>query len=292
MDVEAWPTIVVLDHLGANRAVAPGPEDAFWITLSDWLELHRAIRSTTGLLDYVYRVLASKLRTSLTLGVENQRFAQVVAADEDYAGSDRRRTHPYLDYSSLEDPRGVDLYRDLLERVWPEDGSLPQVPIGDYRRLMEHLDGLPPSRAAAVGKWIAAKRRHLRMHKSWASGAFLTGNRLTLYACDHADNYDSTDSFDDALLALVTVRGQELLEQGSDCPECAAVGVLKGPTWTDYRFAFSPTPVDVAPGLRLATELRHGVFDLAARRVRWLDIGRNSKCPCGSGRKFKVCHGP
>jgi hypothetical protein len=291
MDVRNWPTIVVFDHPGADRALAPVPADAFWITLPDWRNLHRAIRSTTGLLDYIHRVLASDPTPRWTLGTEGRRFAEVVATDRRYAAEGGRGSRPYLDYSTLDDPLGVELYRDVLERVWPEDGSLPMVRIEDYRRLMEHLDALPPSTAADMGRWIASKRRHLLEHKSWASGAFLTGDRLTVYACDHADNHDDDNLFVAELVALMTVRAIEIAEQGRPEVESAAIGVLQGEAWLDYRFAYATPPLDMPPDIRLETELRRGVFDLATRRVRRVDVRRNSRCPCGSGRKFKVCHG-
>jgi len=291
MGVADWPTIVVLDHPGADRAVAPEPADAFWITLPDWLDLHRAIRSTTGLLDYIHRVLASDPTPAWTLGTERRRFAEVVRSDREYASEGGRWSRPYLDYSILDDPLGVELYRDVLERVWPADGSLPIVNIEDYRRLMEHLDGLPPSMAAEIGRWIASKRRLLVEHASWASGAFLTGNRLTVYACDHADNQDDENSFVAELVALMTVRSLEIAEQGLHAVESAAIGVLQGEGWLDYKFAYAAEPVDMPPDVRIEMELRRGVFDLATRRVRRVDIGRNSKCPCDSGRKFKACHG-
>ncbi len=291
MDVAQWPTVVVIDHPAADRAVAPMPADALWITLADWLELHRAIRSTTGLLDYIYRVLASDPTPGWTLGTEQHRFAEVVRSDAHVASEGGIHAHPYFDYSVVDDSVGVELYRDVLERVWPEDGSLPKVRIEDYRRIIEHLDGLPPSMAAQIGRWFASKRRHLREHKSWVSGAFLTGSRLTVYACDHADNHSDDESFVVKLAALLTVRAIEITEQGLPDLECAAIGVLQAEGWLDYKFVYITPPFEIRPDIRTEVEIGLGVFDLKSRRVRGLNVGRNVKCPCGSGRKFKVCHG-
>lgn len=292
MDLAEWPIIVVFDHPHAHQAVAPEPAEVFWITLPDWHSLHQAIRSTTGLLDYIHRVLASHPTPRWTLGTERRRFDEVVQADRTYASEGGRRwARPYLDNSALDDPVGAELYRDVLERVWPEDGSPPAVPIDDYRRLMEHLDGIPPSMAADIGRWIASKRRHLLEHNSWASGAFLSGKRLTVYACDHADNHNHEESFLAELFALMTVRGLEIAEQGRPDVECAAIGVLQGEAWLDYKFAYSVPPLDMPADIRLEMELRLGVFDLTTGRIRRVRIERNAKCPCGSGRKFKLCHG-
>lgn len=290
-DVSNWPTIVVLDHPRADLAVSPLPTDAFWITLSDWQQLHRALRSTTALLDYIHRILEANPTPNWTLGTERDRFAELVRADREYALEGGSGMRPSVDYSTIDDALGVELYRDVLERVWAEDGSIPAVPIEDYRQLMEHLDALPPSMAGTIGRWIATKRRHLRTHRSWASGAFLIGNRLTIYACDHADNYHDDDRFVAELIGLMMVRSLEISQQGRPSVESAAIGVLQGATWLDYKFAYMSRPMEVPPDLRLDMELRRGVFDLSTLRVRRLDVGRNARCPCGSGRKFKSCHG-
>jgi uncharacterized protein YecA (UPF0149 family) len=34
-----------------------------------------------------------------------------------------------------------------------------------------------------------------------------------------------------------------------------------------------------------------GIAGGAPRDVDWSAVGRNDPCPCGSGKKFKKCHG-
>ncbi|MEZ4614589.1 MAG: SEC-C metal-binding domain-containing protein [Caldilineaceae bacterium] len=51
----------------------------------------------------------------------------------------------------------------------------------------------------------------------------------------------------------------------------------------------------------MANELRHRrppanvmrilAQEEAERQAQFNNVGRNDPCPCGSGRKFKVCHG-
>jgi preprotein translocase subunit SecA len=53
--------------------------------------------------------------------------------------------------------------------------------------------------------------------------------------------------------------------------------------------AASPAPAPRAAG-RAPALARAGGFD-AAEPASWGDTGRNEPCPCGSGRKFKHCHG-
>src|SRR4051794_6834514 len=288
MRIEDWPTIVVLDHPQAGMARAPLAANVFWITLDDWIDLHRAIRSTTGLLSYVQRVLATDPTPRWTLGTEGRRYAAFVKADRTYAAEGGQYSVPYLGYEVLDDPVGVALYRDVLEHVWPKDGA--SVPIEAYRRLIEHLDGLPPNLAAEMGRWIQGKRDHLRLHRSGASGAFLTGDRLTIYACDHIDNYDDPEDFVARLTALMAVRGMEVIEQGRDV-KTAAIGVLQGESWLDYQFAYADPPLTPPPDVRFDIEDRFGVFDLKRGLVRPLKVERNERCPCGSGQKYKCCHG-
>ena len=71
--------------------------------------------------------------------------------------------------------------------------------------------------------------------------------------------------------------------------EWLALGSVEGSSELVDMFCYGKEPWEYDPDLdRLAK-----VF-LTTRRVRTLEgkkIGRNSACPCGSGRKFKKCHG-
>lgn len=123
LPIESWPTIVVLDHPLAENARSPLPADVFWITLDDWRNLHEAIRSTTGVLTYVNRVLAANPVPQWTLGTEQLRYAAFVDADMTAAASDGKSAG-YFDWSVLDEPVAVELYRDVMHRLWPEDGRV------------------------------------------------------------------------------------------------------------------------------------------------------------------------
>jgi preprotein translocase subunit SecA len=54
------------------------------------------------------------------------------------------------------------------------------------------------------------------------------------------------------------------------------------------------TPKEKVPALgntKLDQKFREEVDKLKKEGKRIKDIGRNDKCPCGSGKKFKKCHG-
>jgi hypothetical protein len=288
MDVSAWPVIVVIDHPYATGVTAPG-EDAFWITPDDWVVLHRALRSVTGLLDYVSRCLEAQPGGPVPLGREEERFANLVEVDRAFALAGGSRSLPYIDYSSLEDPLGAALYRDVLEHVWPPDDEL-SVPVEDYRRVNEHMDALPPSMAAAVGRWIAKKRGELDQGRRWSSGAVLSEHRLSVYACDAASNYDDgLWEFEASLAILSTLRGHEVVASGRADVETLGIGILIGDGWIDYRYFYAVPPLDLPSEDRRRAEWRWGRMDFTAGRAVPLRVGRNDRCPCGSGKKYKVC---
>ena len=209
MDVSGWPVVVILDHPSIDGIDPPDPE-AFWITTADWLELNRALRSVTALLTYVRRVLDAGIDVAVPLGSEAERFRRIVAADAQYADAGGPMSRPWLTASSLADPAGADLYRELLTRLWPPDASRPHVPISDLRRVLEFLDALPPGMQATVGRWILRKRGELRTGP-WASGAVMwSGDRLLVFGCARAGRYNEIERFDADLAAIACVRWHPL----------------------------------------------------------------------------------
>src|SRR5215475_3273758 len=56
-DCGSWPIVVVLDHPKELHVELPYTEDAFCVSLRDWTELNRHIRSVHGLLRYIDAVL-------------------------------------------------------------------------------------------------------------------------------------------------------------------------------------------------------------------------------------------
>jgi preprotein translocase subunit SecA len=60
----------------------------------------------------------------------------------------------------------------------------------------------------------------------------------------------------------------------------------------DYSFLDAPPPLAASATSRrdnAATQRSGG--QPAGPRAPWAGTGRNSPCPCGSGKKFKHCHG-
>ena len=289
MDVSNWRTIIVVDHPDID-GTQPTRTDAFWITADDWLMLNRALRSVTGLLMYVQRALDAGPQLCPKLGFEAMRYQLMVQADVDYAAGGGKWSRPWLTADSLSDPLGAQLYRELLERVWPEDpAERPQLSVGDTRRILEFLDGVPPGTQVETGRWILKKRSEMVKH-AWASGALMFNDeRLFVFGCSPASSFTNIEHFDAKLASLACVRAKEVLLQGGAITSLLAVGHIVGDGYIDYRYIFMEPPPDAPPELMRAVRHLHGIFSLETGQVNLIKAERNDRCPCGSGIKFKYC---
>jgi hypothetical protein len=113
--------------------------------------------------------------------------------------------------------------------------------------------------------------------------------RLLVYACARADQYDDIKSFDADIAALASVRAREVREQGGGIDAALATGHLVDDRYIDYRYVYMEPPRNVPDGIKRIMLHTYGRFDLASRRVLPVKAARNDPCPCGSGLKFKQC---
>lgn len=289
-DPSDWPILIVLDHPKADGIELPPKPDAFYITLGDWHELNRAVRSIGGLLGYVQRALASAIQLNTPLGLELERFRVFVAADADAPGSPTR-TRPWLTFDALSDPVGADLYRALVEYVWPQNSALPKVTGESYRTIVEFLDSVPPGGQAEIGRWVLKKRNELIQTGRRSSGAWFTEKKLFVYLCNSADNQPNLDQFLAELAALCTLRNTELMEQTGEFIPTLGIGVRTDQDGVDYRYFFMGESLSLPAELRRSLEWRFGRFSHRLGGVSRPKVGRNDSCPCGSGKKYKTCHG-
>jgi len=291
-DVRKWPTIVVIDHPSAVGVVPPVGNRVFWITLDDWLELNRAIRSTTGVLRYVGRILDHGDLLDVPLGHELERFKAVVEADMLFAQEGTESSRPWLSFDAREDPLGAELFRRLLDGVWPEGHPLPEVSIDDVRRVLEFLDATPPGVQVRVGRWILSKRNQSASTGKWSSGAVLLDKeRLVVFAADVASSHDRLAEFDAELAAMGALRAGEASEQLGYTVQTLAIGHLVDEDGIDYRYIYTPEPLDLPDDIKRPLLHRRGTFDLGSRHVTALKAPPDSPCPCGSGLRFSKCDG-
>ena len=94
-------------------------------------------------------------------------------------------------------------------------------------------------------------------------------------------------TLDEPLLRLNYTSGDEVITQTSFAGAARAAGDLGEPV---EEFADAPPRALAAPGSRAAAA--HATSGVAVQqRVAEDHVGRNDPCPCGSGKKYKKCHG-
>lgn len=121
------PGVVILNHPTIAPVTLETTTDTLYISLTDWLDLHRMVRSTAGVITYVRRALACGL--SVPLGREADRYRALAQADLE-AGSSLT-SFPTLPPIGLteQDLWHAALFDDLVERV-----SDPVAPLAGTRR--------------------------------------------------------------------------------------------------------------------------------------------------------------
>ncbi|MEX2255037.1 MAG: SEC-C domain-containing protein [Acidimicrobiia bacterium] len=286
-----WPTVVILDSPGCEGIELPSDPLTFWITLDDWHELNRAIRSVAGVLTYIDGCLRQAEQIWVPLGHEQRRWAAMVQADAAHAGRGARFASPWFSEAARLEPLAADLYRDLLERVWPRNGTITWEDPAEYRRIVEFLDSAPPALQVDAGRWILRKRHELQHRGRRSSGSMLLGNRLLVYACVGEDELTESEFASD-LLALTTTRCLEASTYYGRHVETLGVGVrVLREEGVEYNYQLILEPVAVPEDLRRNVEWTYGAINLRLGTNRQLTPGRNEPCPCLSGRKYKQCHG-
>jgi len=71
--------------------------------------------------------------------------------------------------------------------------------------------------------------------------------------------------------------------------EVMDVGPAETPAPAEERAAVKRDPMIVGAGR--ARSLSDATSGAVPQAVDWSSVGRNDPCPCGSGKKFKKCHG-
>lgn len=292
-----WPIIVVIDHPKCPEVDLGFQPGVLWITFEDWSALQRRLRSTAALINYTRRVLHDELH--VPLGSELERYRAMRSADEEAALRSANGV-PYLAHSDQFDALGTDLYHDVIDKVWPDDGVIPWKSADEYRKIVEFLDAVPPHIQSDIGRWFLRKRSEIAKGMPTASGLVLLEKRDRLvYACSHFRQWAGAKYWLAEFSALTCLRHTHDLESGA--PEdtiTLGVGALVGDglrsTGVSYSFVMlrgreAAPPMPAA--MRVRFEWKYGAHDHRARKTKEMKIGRNHLCPCMSGRKFKKCCG-
>lgn len=258
-DPSGWPIAVILDHPLIDGIDVPLPDGVFAITPNDWRELNRSVRSVNGLVRYIHRVLEIQASGPFTLGHERDRFVEVARADRGYA-AERDVSVPWFTLGTHEDI-GVELYRELLERVWMGDARGPALSASECRLILDFLDDVPVALQVRVGRWILEKRSRLDATGERQSGVVLVGDRPLLYACETEANEPDRRRWKAELTALTAVRLLEWQEQrGTETP-AVCIGVRQADGGVEYTHIYADAKLgfDVPPEVRADIEDRYGV---------------------------------
>ena len=263
-----WPIVVILDHPGRPLVSFASSPDTLYISLSDWLNLHRLVRSTAGVIEYVRRALSSGVEVAL--GQEEQRYQALAAAE--LQACDTLTSFPVLPTLRLSSQEGADaaLFDDLVERVADPDGATGWDP-EEYLKIVEILDRTPLIARTRIG----AKMRltFQDMVRSRARRSFLVaaadGPRLALvYEFDDGSQVASELGFQAQVGSYAVLRQHHALESGAAADSATlAIGVLHHPD-RGRRYVFAlveRTPPELPDELRADLEATYGVFD--GRRV-------------------------
>ncbi len=267
-----WPVVVILDHPG-HPDVSFGPSaHTLYISLSDWLNLHRMVRSTAGVIEYVRRALATGVEVAL--GHEEQRYQTLAAADLD--ACDTLTSFPTLSTLRLSDREDADaaLFDDLVEMVADPDGATGW-DSQEYLEVVEILDRTP-----LIGRTrIGAKMRlaFMDMVQTRNRRSFLAvaaeGPRLTLLYEFDDGSYDADGrAFQAQIGTYAVLRQHHALDSGAAADSATlAIGVLHHPD-RGRRYVFALVkgePPELPDELREDLEATYGVFD--GRRVNAVD---------------------
>lgn len=296
-ETEDWPIIVVLDHPLCPEIDLGLESGVIWLTFQDWLALHRRLRSTVALLNYCQRILSDKIH--VPLGREAQRYATMSAADEE-AASSVSGSLPYLADSDAFDSLGTDLFHDVINKVWHDDGDIPWRSAAEYRRIVEFLDSVPPQGQSVVGNWFLRKRSELSSGQHTATGLIRLHNRDRLvYGCSHRKHWEEAKFWGEEFSALTALRHAHALESGAPNTSITlGVGALveerngrQGVSYTFFLLDGLGANLLMPTDLRLSLEWKYGIHNHRLGTTKEAKVDRNQPCPCMSGRKFKTCCG-
>lgn len=239
-----------------------------WITCQDWLELHRRLRSCAALLNYCRRIQLDKIHVPLTR--EADRYGAMRQADEGVAATGPNSFSPYLSDAEEFDSMGTDLFHDVINKVWPDDGIVPWRSAWEYRKVVEFLDSVPPQVQSNIGRWFLKKRGELASGRDRATG-IVRLNRRDRIVFGYADQkyWDYEETWNAEFTALTALRHVQALESGATLDSVTlGVGVIvrehKGHSAVAYSFllfegrdAKLPMPND----LRSALEWKYGMHN-------------------------------
>ena len=265
--VEDWPVLVILDHPQMPKVDLGFQDDVIWLTFADWRHVQRYLRSTHATLHYVRRVLKNGLHVQL--GDEEYRYATLLSADE-RATEGSPTSVPYLADMENFDEVGTNIFHDVIDKVWPDDGIVPWQSASEYRSIVEFLDSVPPRVQSEVGRWFLQKRSEIAKGQHTSSGLVrLDREKLLVFACSHFRHWRSQTEWMAEFTVLTNIRHLQAIESGaSDKTVALGVGALvedrAGRRGVAYGFVMQKgfDSIDPIPeNVRSYIERQYGIYN-------------------------------
>ena len=176
------------------------------------------------ILRYIHCVLASGTEVSVPLGCESYRFESLARYEASQA-SQAKGALPETSFAAVGDPGAIVAYRTLLEKTWGPNEPVPQVPVGDYRAMLDYLDNVPAVVQAYVGRWILGQHEQLKITGKLASGTVLLVDRPLIYMCDNTQSWLDKQIWLDKLLGLTALRASQWRTQMNSKQSVLGIGV-------------------------------------------------------------------
>jgi len=292
-DTSDWPTIVVLDHIQAIGVDLGFEDDTLWITYDDWCALQLRVRSTTGILRYVRRVLLSKLH--VPLGKELERYTTLREA---FVPNSPTAVPEFPDVTYVGDI-GAEIFHEIIDKVWHDDGVIPWSNPEQYRAIVEFLDNVPPSLQTIVGSWFFKKRSELASGQARSSGIVQVNNNRLVYLCTNITSDSDAREWQAQFSALTILRHTQAIESGA-LTDSMTLGVAalvetrgskSGVSYIYVLLRGSDALVPIPTDIRRFYEYNYGIYSNQKRAISELRVTRNELCPCMSGKKYKKCCG-
>ncbi|MEU9074353.1 hypothetical protein AB0D22_06685 [Kitasatospora sp. NPDC048538] len=252
-DSSSWPTVVIIWHPDMPTVEFPAEPDTLFMSLPDWSMLHRMIRSTSGVISYVERALASGIK--VPLGHEQHRYQALAAGDliAAYAvpGSVPGLRPFFPDDRTL---RNAVIFEELLELA---ARAADVIGVDAYLRVLEALDRTPVEARSSIGATMKGvfedMIRSNSAHCLYATGTPQTRLHL-LYAIDASPALPA--QLQAGIANFGKLRHLQAIEAGADPDsETLVVTRIHRPGGTDsVFFNLVSGPVTLFPAARAALE--------------------------------------
>ena len=289
-----WSGVGIIVHpVVPEGLLLPHEPDVLWITLRDWFALHDWLRSTAAVIGYVERALASGLHPPL--GREIERYA--VLAGRDRSLHSTPTSLPVLPSRRIE---GVDrqfaaFVDEWIEAAANQQGEFAWEHPDEYMPIIELLDRIHPEHRVVLGRKTFETISASDSQGNRTSFHFkLTGlnGRFLFVAAVESAYVDPVQEFMAELSALAFARHEQFVAEDEGLHATLAMGRLQFEDRTAFQgFVYVEDP---RGGLDERTRWIicdwYGVYERGTVRSV-AEFGRNERCPCRSGQKFKVCHG-